>query len=664
MPNLDPTTVPTILVGNLFNRLTTDDQINVRWLTATDPVHFSALNRPLSDVAFRQLILAKAFDRLGTELGDSKYFPFVQQPELISDGQVIKVPTVLVRSFTLTVPNFAKFVRLSRIRRIGGANTPSYTGTIRFIFTHNDADDAETPLFYIDYIIDSQSEYQVSKVTTITGDQITGAAGYARYLDPADAGRVAGEITFRTVPFIDTEITAFYDALAIDQNYDIIDLSDEFNGVAVAHGMGLLTQTAFNYDSGAIQWGHIVGGDPYAQADLKDALDAKANLSGATFTGPVSIPQAAGTAQIHHIHGQRIDLDGSLFCNGIASGSYCSFTTLSTSGIASFGGNITGTTAWFSGKIVAGTTVAGFPSGGAPGIVCGDNTGDETQARIKTKLGAASTSTDGYLTSADWNMFNSKFNLPAFTSADIHKWLHVDATGNTTSWQLMDIDHVGWRNGQPSLLRAELDGKADLSGDTFTGAVRFNADLTLNGVSVIPGMPNANASGPGLIPAGGIIMWSGSVANIPLGWVLCNGSNGTPDLRARFVVGINPVSGGNPALDTYDVGTTGGSSTHSHTNVTGSTILTNAMIPDHRHQIKSYCLARHWHGDGTVTGDAGVATKPAGDYDDGRLDADHAKVGYTEYWGRTAPDGHTHTINNTAKDHRPKFYALAYIMKK
>ena len=51
------------------------------------------------------------------------------------------------------------------------------------------------------------------------------------------------------------------------------------------------------------------------------------------------------------------------------------------------------------------------------------------------------------------------------------------------------------------------------------------------------------------IPSGGIIMWSGSIGAIPLGYYLCNGSNGTPDLRDRFVVG---------AGNSYAVGNTGG----------------------------------------------------------------------------------------------------------
>lgn len=49
----------------------------------------------------------------------------------------------------------------------------------------------------------------------------------------------------------------------------------------------------------------------------------------------------------------------------------------------------------------------------------GTNTGDETQATIKTKLGAATTSVDGYLTSTDWNTFNGKQNALGFTAENV-----------------------------------------------------------------------------------------------------------------------------------------------------------------------------------------------------------------------------------------------------
>lgn len=54
---------------------------------------------------------------------------------------------------------------------------------------------------------------------------------------------------------------------------------------------------------------------------------------------------------------------------------------------------------------------------------------------------------------------------------------------------------------------------------------------------------------------GMIILWSGAIADIPSGWLLCNGGGGTPNLENLFIVG---------AGDTYVVGATGGSVNHTH----------------------------------------------------------------------------------------------------
>ena len=52
------------------------------------------------------------------------------------------------------------------------------------------------------------------------------------------------------------------------------------------------------------------------------------------------------------------------------------------------------------------------------------------------------------------------------------------------------------------------------------------------------------------VPVGGIIMWSGATNNIPSGWALCDGNNGTPNLQDKFIVG---------AGSSYAVAATGGS---------------------------------------------------------------------------------------------------------
>ena len=69
------------------------------------------------------------------------------------------------------------------------------------------------------------------------------------------------------------------------------------------------------------------------------------------------------------------------------------------------------------------------------------------------------------------------------------------------------------------------------------------------------------SSVPG-VPVGGIIMWSGATNNIPSGWALCDGNNGTPNLQDKFIVG---------AGSSYAVAATGGSA--------------NAVVIQHNHGI-------------------------------------------------------------------------------
>ena len=70
---------------------------------------------------------------------------------------------------------------------------------------------------------------------------------------------------------------------------------------------------------------------------------------------------------------------------------------------------------------------------------------------------------------------------------------------------------------------------------------------------------NAGATAPEWFngcPAGMIVMWAGTIATIPSGWVICDGNNGTPNLLARFVKGV--------ATAATNPGTTGGATTHTH----------------------------------------------------------------------------------------------------
>lgn len=76
-------------------------------------------------------------------------------------------------------------------------------------------------------------------------------------------------------------------------------------------------------------------------------------------------------------------------------------------------------------------------------------------------------------------------------------------------------------------------------------------------------IPTGGGGAVSSIPTGGIIMWSGST--VPDGWALCNGENGTPDLRGRFVLGVS---------ETHMMGETGGSE---------EVTLTTNQMPEHLH---------------------------------------------------------------------------------
>ena len=98
--------------------------------------------------------------------------------------------------------------------------------------------------------------------------------------------------------------------------------------------------------------------------------------------------------------------------------------------------------------------------------------------------------------------------------------------------------------------------------DMLNAALETKADVNhTHTVSQITDMPDLT----NVIPSGIICMWSGESTAIPSGWNLCDGSNGTPDLRDRFIVG---------AGNTYKVKDTGGEATH--------TLTTNEM-PSHNH---------------------------------------------------------------------------------
>lgn len=139
------------------------------------------------------------------------------------------------------------------------------------------------------------------------------------------------------------------------------------------------------------------------------------------------------------------------------------------------------------------------------------------------------------------------------------------------------------------------------------------------------------------IPSGAIVMWSGSIASIPSGWLLCNGASGTPDLRDRFVVG---------AGSTYAVAATGGTAdavvvSHTHT--------ATVTDPGHTHATSP---ATSLIGTAQQNAPGGAVANPG---TPSTLSIVSATTGISVANSTTGVSGTGQNL--------PPYYALAYIMK-
>lgn len=166
--------------------------------------------------------------------------------------------------------------------------------------------------------------------------------------------------------------------------------------------------------------------------------------------------------------------------------------------------------------------------------------------------------------------------------------------------------------------------KADTNSPTFTGTPTAPTAVAGTNTTQLATTAFVTANS---VPSGAILLWSGSVASIPTGFVICDGNNSTPDLRNRFVVGAD---------DTYDVDDTGGSAdavvvSHTHT-------ITD---PGHNHTVPNSGSQNNSFDSGTTVGNdtqgtSGTATTG--------ISIDSAGVSGTNA-------------------NLPPYYALAYIMK-
>ncbi len=137
------------------------------------------------------------------------------------------------------------------------------------------------------------------------------------------------------------------------------------------------------------------------------------------------------------------------------------------------------------------------------------------------------------------------------------------------------------------------------------------------------------------LPVGTIQIWTETIASIPTGWALCDGTGGTPNLLGKFAQGV--------ATPSTDPGTLGGEDT---------VTLTSSQIAAHNHTTSAYSH-QHTFSGATGAGGGGVRFTNDGNDDD------------TKSSSSTTPPSQNliATGSNGPHDNLPPYYQVAYIIK-
>ena len=180
-----------------------------------------------------------------------------------------------------------------------------------------------------------------------------------------------------------------------------------------------------------------------------------------------------------------------------------------------------------------------------------------------------------------------------------------------------------------------VEGRTTLKGGLNVAAGETTVGSLTATNLVVDGTVHVGTSGEfkgyGTIPVGGIIMWNGAANKVPDGWKLCDGTEGTPNLKGRFIVGYDPSDS-----DYNTVGKTGGER---------AVTLSKDQMPSHTHEVwgrSSGYTARHNDDAEVIT----YANKGWGSSSNYQKINDSGSAG-----------------NGQAHENRPPYYALCFIMR-
>lgn len=303
MPTISPSLIPTVNPGSLFNLLTTNNSLAVRWLTQIDPHYFDVYNRPMADIVVRQLIIAKSLDQVGLRLSHQGLFPFLINPTVDVGTSKISLPISWIWDCHPSLKDTYKSLRLARIIRLDGENNPTgssggtggtYTGTFRLVFTGESASStSEVGLFYADYKIDSTLSFQIIKIVPCTTSEFNPAIPTTEY------STITGYLIFRTLDpdtegdFINSLPPTIGSSGIIPAIYEISDsvtggtsVEGDYTYPSIVHGTGMLVASAYNLIPAiAVDYSSILNTIGYPWR-----IDVNLNSTESSSSSVVSIP--------------------------------------------------------------------------------------------------------------------------------------------------------------------------------------------------------------------------------------------------------------------------------------------------------------------------------------------------------------------------------------